>query len=107
MRSLNLGMVQEGNVIRVATLTALEEERRKAIEEANAQVQLKPLETRLIPLSYADVGDMLPKVQSVLSSRGSVTPDTRTNTLIVMDVAETSPWPSPWSASSTARRPRC
>ncbi|NVB43830.1 secretin and TonB N-terminal domain-containing protein [Pseudenhygromyxa sp. WMMC2535] len=46
LRSLNLGMVQEGNVIRVATLTALEEERRKAIEEANAQVQLKPLETR-------------------------------------------------------------
>nr|WP_255216875.1 secretin N-terminal domain-containing protein [Pseudenhygromyxa sp. WMMC2535] len=39
-------------------------------------------------MSYADVGDMLPKVQSVLSSRGSVTPDTRTNTLIVMDVAE-------------------
>ncbi|MFO7563708.1 MAG: type IV pilus secretin PilQ [Enhygromyxa sp.] len=88
LRSLNLGMVQEGNVIRVATQTGLEEERRKAIEEANAQVQLKPLETRLIPLSYATVGDMLPKVQSVLSSRGSVTPDSRTNTLIVMDVAE-------------------
>ncbi|HVH97860.1 MAG TPA: type IV pilus secretin PilQ, partial [Enhygromyxa sp.] len=88
LRSLNLGMVQEGNVIRVATQAGLEEERRKAIEEANAQVQLKPLETRLIPLSYATVGDMLPKVQSVLSSRGSVTPDSRTNTLIVMDVAE-------------------
>ena len=88
LRSLQLGMVQEGNVIRVATQAGLEEERRKAIEEANAQVQLKPLETRLIPLSYATVGDMLPKVQSVLSSRGSVTPDSRTNTLIVMDVAE-------------------
>lgn len=88
LRSLNLGMVQEGNVIRVATEASLEEERRKAIEEANARVQLKPLETRLIPLSYATVGDMLPKVQSVLSSRGSVTPDSRTNTLIVMDVAE-------------------
>ncbi|EDM74732.1 type IV pilus secretin PilQ [Plesiocystis pacifica SIR-1] len=88
LRSLNLGMVQEGNVIRVATQATLEDERRKAIEEANARVQLKPLETRLISLSYADVGDMLPKVQSVLSSRGTVTPDTRTNTLIVMDVAE-------------------
>src|SRR5690606_1337547 len=88
LRSLNLGMVQEGNVIRVATQAGLEEERRKAIEEANAQVQLKPLETRLIPLSYATVQDMLPKVQSVLSSRGSVTPDSRTNMLIVMDVAE-------------------
>jgi type IV pilus assembly protein PilQ len=88
LRSLTLGMVQEGNVIRVSTQTALEEERRKAIEEANAAVQLKALETRLIPLSYATVGEMLPKVQSVLSSRGSVTPDSRTNTLIVMDVAE-------------------
>jgi type IV pilus assembly protein PilQ len=88
LRSLTLGMVQEGNVIRVSSQTKLEEERRKAIEEANAAVQLKPLETRLIPLSYATVGDMLPKVQSVMSSRGSVTPDSRTNTLIVMDVAE-------------------
>jgi type IV pilus assembly protein PilQ len=88
LRSLQLGMVQEGNVIRVATQAELEEEQRKAIEQANAQVQLKPLETRLVPLSYATVDDMLPKVQSVLSSRGTVTPDTRTNTLIVMDVAE-------------------
>ncbi len=88
LRSLALGMVQEGNVIRVAAQSTLEEERRKAIEEANAQVQLKPLDTRLIPLSYATVEDMLPKVQSVLSSRGSVTPDSRTNTLILMDVAE-------------------
>jgi type IV pilus assembly protein PilQ len=31
---------------------------------------------------------MIPKVQTVLSPRGSVTPDTRTNTLIIMDVAE-------------------
>lgn len=88
LRSLQLGMVQEGNVIRVATQAELEEEQRKAIEQANAQVQLKPLETRLIPLSYATVDEMLAKVQSVLSSRGTVTPDTRTNTLIVMDVAE-------------------
>ena len=88
LKSLGLGMVQEGNVIRVATLQDLEEERRKAIERANAQVQLKPLETRLVPLSYATVGDMIPKVQTVLSSRGSVTPDSRTNMLIIMDVAE-------------------
>ncbi|TPV93314.1 MAG: type IV pilus secretin PilQ [Myxococcales bacterium FL481] len=88
LRSLSLGMVQEGNVIRVASIAALEEERKKAIERANAQVRLKPLETRLIPLSYATVNDMMDKVQSVLSSRGTVTPDSRTNTLIVMDVAE-------------------
>lgn len=88
LRSLGLGMVREGNVIRVATQQAIDEERRKAVEAAAARVQLKPLETRLVPVSYATVDEMIPKVQSVLSPRGSVTPDSRTNTLIIMDVAE-------------------
>mgnify|MGYP000727984023 CR=1 FL=1 len=87
LRSLQLGSTREGNVIRVATLDTLQEEQRQAIERANARVQLKPLETRLVPLSYATVDEMIPKVQSVLSPRGTVTPDTRTNTLIIMDVA--------------------
>lgn len=87
LRSLKLGSAREGNVIRIATLTALQEEQRQAIERANARVQLKPLETRLVPLSYATVDEMVAKVQSVLSPRGTVTPDTRTNTLIIMDVA--------------------
>jgi type IV pilus assembly protein PilQ len=81
-------MVREGNVIRVATAEDLENERRQAIEQANARVQLKPLETRLVPISYATVDEMIPKVQSVLSPRGTVTPDSRTNMLIIMDVAE-------------------
>jgi len=88
LRSLSLGSIREGNVIRVATLEDLEEERRQSIERANAQIQLRPLETRLLPVSYATVDEMVPKVQSVLSPRGTVTPDTRTNTLIMMDVAE-------------------
>ncbi|MEX1368144.1 MAG: type IV pilus secretin PilQ [Nannocystaceae bacterium] len=88
LRSLSLGMVREGNVIRVATSEALDSERRQAIEQANARVQLRPLQTRLLPVSYATVDEMIPKVQSVLSPRGTVTPDSRTNTLIIMDVAD-------------------
>ncbi len=88
LRSLNLGSSRDGNVIRVATVEDLENERRAAIERAAARVQQKPLETKLLPVSYATVDEMVPKVQSVLSSRGSVTPDTRTNTLIIMDVSE-------------------
>ncbi len=88
LRSLALGSSRDGNVIRVATVEDLETERRTAIERAAARVQQKPLETKLMPVSYATVDEMVPKVQSVLSSRGSVTPDTRTNTLIIMDVSE-------------------
>ena len=88
LRSQSLGSSRDGNVIRVATLEDLEAERRAAVERANARVQQKPLETRLVPLSYATADEMVPKVQSVLSPRGSVTPDTRTNQLIIMDVGE-------------------
>ncbi|MBL4683789.1 MAG: type IV pilus secretin PilQ, partial [Nannocystaceae bacterium] len=88
LRSLQLGSSRDGNVVRVATVEDLEAERRSAIERANARVQLKPLQTRLVPVSYATVDEMIPKVQSVLSPRGSVTPDQRTNTLIIMDVAD-------------------
>lgn len=88
LRSLTLGSTRDGNVIRVATVEDLENERRAAIERAAARVQQKPLETKLVPVSYATVDEMVPKVQSVLSPRGTVTPDTRTNTLIIMDVAE-------------------
>ena len=100
LRSLRLGMVQEGNIVRIATLQTLEDERQEAIDRANAQVKLKPLETRLIPLSYATVDEMAPKVGSVLSSRGQVTPDTRTNTLIGWTWSRTSP---SRSSSSTSR----
>ncbi|MFO0636226.1 MAG: type IV pilus secretin PilQ [Nannocystaceae bacterium] len=88
LRSQNLGSTRDGNVIRVATVEDLENERRAAIERAAARVQQKPLETKLVPVSYATVDEMVPKVQSVLSPRGTVTPDSRTNTLIIMDVAE-------------------
>ena len=52
-----------------------------------AAVELKPLETELIPLSYADGAQILPRVQEVLSPRGKVSVDERTNMLIVTDVA--------------------
>jgi len=87
-RSLALGSSREGNVIRVATVDDLESERRAAIERANARIQLKPLVTRLVPVSYATVDEMIPKVASVLSPRGTVTPDERTNTLIINDVED-------------------
>ena len=46
-----------------------------------------PLVTRLFPLSYARAADLAPLVKDLLSRRGRVTVDARTNTLIVTDVA--------------------
>lgn len=88
MEAKGLGAERRGNLIRVAPQSVLEKERELAIARKNQQVQLAPLETRLVPVSYATASDMQPRVQEVISPRGSVAVDERTNVLIVRDIVD-------------------
>jgi len=81
-----LGMVRQGNLLRVAPLAQLEQEREAAIARQKQQQQLAPLETRLVPVSYATATDLQPRVRELLTERGTVSVDTRTNMLIVRDI---------------------
>jgi type IV pilus assembly protein PilQ len=81
-----LGMVRQGNLLRVAPLAQLEQEREAAIARQKQQQQLAPLETRLVPVSYATATNLQPRVRELLTERGSVSVDTRTNMLIVRDI---------------------
>ncbi|HEX9103388.1 MAG TPA: type IV pilus secretin PilQ, partial [Polyangia bacterium] len=86
-KSKGLGIQREGNLIRVAPQAVLEKELEQEVARQKAAVELKPLETRLIPLSYADGTQILPRITEVMSPRGHVSVDGRTNQLIVTDVA--------------------
>ena len=73
----SLGRVCEGNIIRVvpnATLLA-------------AQVA-EPLVTEMIRINYAILADMVKNLTGLKTPRGSITADTRTNTLILTDIPE-------------------
>ena len=92
-----LGMVYEGDIIRVATLATLarEEKMRQArIEDEKktreAEKALEPLITKYISVNYSDANtEILPHVKEVISEkRGSVSVDKRNNQLIVIDTAE-------------------
>ncbi|MBK8479744.1 MAG: type IV pilus secretin PilQ [Proteobacteria bacterium] len=87
LRAKGLGQVREGNLLRVAPLADLEKEREAEIARQKQVMMLQPLETRLIPLSYAQASSMLAKLQYTLSPRGKVTFDARTNTVIARDVS--------------------
>jgi type IV pilus assembly protein PilQ len=89
LQSKGLGMVRGGNIIRVAPLPQLEKEREMAIARRRQELQLAPLETRLIPVSYATAEDIQLRAREVLSGRGSIAVDARTNVLIARDVAGT------------------
>ncbi|RKH16839.1 type IV pilus secretin PilQ [Corallococcus sp. CA047B] len=86
LRTKQLGQEQVGNIIRIAPLKTLEEEARLRQERKKSLQQQEDLLVSLVPVNYAVAGDMSSRVKDVLSDRGSVTVDTRTNVLIIKDI---------------------
>jgi type IV pilus assembly protein PilQ len=87
LQSKGLGMVRQGNLIRVAPLGELDKERELALARRKQELDLAPMETRLLPVSYARAQDIQSRARDMLSARGSISVDDRTNILIVRDVA--------------------
>lgn len=112
LKSKNLGKRENGNVILVAPSTELAEQEARELEAQQAVQSYAPLRTEYIRLSYAKAQDVLTLISqgsgssgssgiggtsgltnrgndnnTLLSDRGTVTVDERTNTLIVKDVA--------------------
>jgi len=87
LQAKNLGVVRQANLLRVAPLAELEKEREMTIARLKQETQLAPVETRLIPVSYANAGEISHRAKELLSERGSIAVDDRTNVMIVRDVA--------------------
>ncbi len=85
--SKNLGREDRGNVVRVDSLEAMTK-RASLIADRLAQEQRAgELVTIMIRLSYARATELKPIVESMLTPRGKVLVEPRTNTLIITDVA--------------------
>jgi len=87
LQAKGLGVVQRANMLRVAPLADLEKERELQIARRQQEVKLAPLETRLIPVSYAQANEIQERAKPLLSERGSIAVDDRTNVMIVRDLA--------------------
>jgi type IV pilus assembly protein PilQ len=86
-----LDYVLENNVLRVAPISKLAAEKSARAQFALEQEKAKPLKTILKPISYSrasDIAALLSSDSYLLSTRGSVTVDERTNTLIIRDVVD-------------------
>lgn len=87
LQAKSLGMVRQGNLIRVAPLAVLQKERELEIARHKQELDLAPLETRLIPVSYAAADELQARAKDLLSPRGSIAVDERTNVLIARDIS--------------------
>ncbi|MCB0338740.1 MAG: type IV pilus secretin PilQ [Bdellovibrionales bacterium] len=88
LKTNGLDMVQEMNVIRVAPIEKLRTEREALREARRAEKELEPLLVRYIRISYAKATEVKPLIEAVLTERGSVAVDERTNQVIVKDIQE-------------------
>jgi type IV pilus assembly protein PilQ len=88
LQSKNLGMTRAGNVVRVAPTEALKKEVQADLEAKRAKERLEDLVLELIPVNYASCKEIMPQVKGILSDRGDVKIDERTNTLVVKDIVK-------------------
>jgi type IV pilus assembly protein PilQ len=93
MRTKGLDVRREGNVMMIgpaAEIAAREKELLAARQEVQ---QLAPLRSEFLQVNYAKAGDLAALIKSgnnnsLLSQRGSVTIDERTNTLLLQDTSD-------------------
>ncbi|MGE3385839.1 MAG: type IV pilus secretin PilQ [Bdellovibrionales bacterium] len=89
MKAKKLGYVRQGSVIRISTLTALQEENDAAKKILDSQRTLAPLRVKVIPISYAAVDDLAKQIPPFLTTgRGHVVTDARTSALIITDTED-------------------
>ena len=93
LRTKGLDKRQDGNVVYVAPSEELQARERQQLETQKAIVELAPLRTEYLQVNYAKASDLAALIKSqgkasLLSERGSVSVDDRTNTLLLQDTAE-------------------
>ena len=81
-----LQMERSGNIVRVQAAEAFAKERAARLSAHEMCLATAPVETRIIRIDYADAEQVAALVRPTLTKRGSVSVDTRTNTIIVRDV---------------------
>ena len=98
MDARNLDKRHNGNVIWIGPTAEIAAREQQLLQAQLDRQILEPLQTALIPVSYAKAEDLVELITSstntvdaeygLLSERGSVTMDERTNTLLITDTAE-------------------
>jgi type IV pilus secretin PilQ/predicted competence protein len=89
LRANKLGYVIDGTIVRVAPLAVLADEETQRRKLADEQALSGELRVYTRSLSYARAEDLRPLLTAtVLSSRGSIQTDPRTNTIIINDLPD-------------------
>ena len=92
LQSKSLGKRQAGNVIMIAPAEDIATREQAELEGQQKKIELAPLRTEYFQANYAKASDLAELLKSetggLLTERGSVSVDDRTNTLLINDTVE-------------------
>jgi type IV pilus assembly protein PilQ len=92
LRTKGLGLRRQGNVMLVAPMGELAEREKSEAEAEKAKVTLSPLRSEIIQVNYAKASEIAALLKSgdnsLMTERGRITVDDRTNTLLLLESRE-------------------
>ncbi|MCM5511435.1 type IV pilus secretin PilQ family protein [Vibrio sp. CC007] len=92
LRMKGLEKRMDGSVLLVATAAEIAQFRQQKLEQEKVTAELQPLESEIIAMRFAKAADIAALLSDsaatrMLSERGAISIDTRTNSLLIRDVA--------------------
>jgi type IV pilus secretin PilQ/predicted competence protein len=88
MKTYGLTAVQEKGYIRIVPTKEYLEETSMVERHRSEQAQIVPLETEIIEVDNASAFDLVDPIQTILTDRGKVEVDKRSNSLIISEIPE-------------------
>ncbi|MGO9147750.1 MAG: type IV pilus secretin PilQ [Desulfomonilia bacterium] len=90
LESKDLDKMAMGNVVRIAPADKIKQAQERQLASKKTLEQLEPLVTSVIPVNFAKASEITSTLKGkevgLLSDRGNITADNRTNVLIVKDI---------------------
>ncbi len=88
LESRGLGMKADGNIVQIKPKGKFKSADEEIIEAKKVREKMMELQTRVFDVNYAQIGDVVGQFKNLGSGRNdsSITPDERTNKVIVTDI---------------------
>ena len=86
LRTKGYSRVRQNNIIRIAPSEVIQAERKAELERRELKAKAEPTAIKLVTVNYAIAAEIKNQLEPLMTERGSVQTDERTNTLIVEDV---------------------
>lgn len=88
LKAKKLGYTRQGNVLRISLMSEIKAEEEEAMKLAESRRKVEPLKVQMIPINYAKITELQAQIKTVITERGSIVADVRSNSLIITETDE-------------------